>query len=134
MDWEYIINDVPRVLKRCKIILYADDTLIYAEEETDEQCKQYLLHDINNINYWLKMYKLKLSDTKPKQLKINMNDDSVIIINNETIEKVNRIKYLGFIIDKDLKLNQHIDYICKKIGFLKQISNKISMTAINIYI
>ena len=134
MDWEYIINDVPRVLKRCKIILYADDTLIYAEEETDEQRKQYLLHDINNINYWLKMYKLKLSDTKPKQLKINMNDDSVIIINNETIEKVNRIKYLGFIIDKDLKLNQHIDYICKKIGFLKQISNKISMTAINIYI
>ena len=69
------------------------------------------------------MNKLKLSDTKPKQLKIN----------NEMIEKFNRIKYLGFIIDKDFKLNQHIDYICKKIGFLKRISNKISiMTVINI--
>ena len=45
------INDMPRVLKRCKIILYANDILIYAEGETDEQCKQYLLHDINNINY-----------------------------------------------------------------------------------
>ena len=48
MDWEYFINDMPSVLKRCKIILHADDTLIYAEEETDEQYKQYLLHDINN--------------------------------------------------------------------------------------
>ena len=42
-------------LKRCKIILCTDDTLIYAEEETDEQCKQYLLYDKNYINYWLKM-------------------------------------------------------------------------------
>ena len=44
---------MPRVLIICKIILYEDNTQIYAEGETDEQCKQheYLLHDINNINY-----------------------------------------------------------------------------------
>ena len=118
---------------RYKIILYADDTLIYAEGETDDQYKQYLLHNINNINYWLKMNKLKLNESKTVLLQISMNDDSVIKINNERIEKVVRIKYVGFIIDKDLKLNKHIDNICKKIGFLKRIRNKISMTAINIY-
>ena len=32
------INDMLRVLKGCKIILYADGPLIYAERETDEQC------------------------------------------------------------------------------------------------
>ena len=64
--------------------IYVDDTLIYAEEETDEQCKQYLPHDINNINYWLKMNKLKLNE-----------------INNDENEKVNRIKYLRFIVDKN---------------------------------
>ena len=77
---------IKRILKRYKIILYVRDTLIYAEGETDEQCKQYLLHDINNINYWLKMNKLKLNGSKTKLLQINMNDDWM----NETVEKVNR--------------------------------------------
>ena len=35
------INDMPRIIKRYKIILYAGDTLIWAEGETDEQCKQH---------------------------------------------------------------------------------------------
>ena len=79
------------------------------------------------------MNKLKLNESKTQLLQINMNDDSVIKINNETIEKVDRIKYLGYIIDKYLKLNEHIIYIIK-IGYLKRIRNSISiMTAINVY-
>ena len=62
------------------------------------------------------MNKLKLNESKTKLLQINTTDDSIIKINNETIKKVDRIKYLGFIIDKDLKLNERIDYKCKKIG------------------
>ena len=56
------------------------------------------------------MNKLKLNESKTKLIQINMNDDSVIKINNETIEKADRIKYLGFITDQDLKLNEHSDY------------------------
>ena len=72
---------------------------------------QNLLHDINNINYWLKMKKLKLNDSKTKLLQIYTNNNLLIKINNETIEKVDRIKYLAFIIHKDLKLREQIDYI-----------------------
>ena len=71
------------------------------------------IQDINNINFWLKMNKLKLNETKTKLLQINMNDDSVIKIHSEMIKKVYRIKYLKFIADKDIKLNEHIDYIAK---------------------
>ena len=54
------------------------------------------------------------------------------------MEKVNSIKYLGFIIGRDLKLKEHLEYICgkigKKIGFFKLLRNKVSMlTYINIY-
>ena len=31
------INDMKRILKKCKIILYADDTLIYAKGEAEEE-------------------------------------------------------------------------------------------------
>ena len=37
-------------------------------------------------------------------------------------------------IDKDLKLNEYIDYICKKFGFLKRIRNEISIMTVIINI
>ena len=60
-------------------------------------------------------------------------------INNLVIEKVNNIKYLGFIIDRYLKLKNYLEYICrkirKKIGSFKLLRNEVLMlTSINIYI
>ena len=57
------------------------------------------------------------------------------------IGKVNKIKYLGFLVDKDLNFKEHLEYleytckkIGKKIGFFKHIRNKLSIiTSINIY-
>ena len=37
-----------------------------------------------------------------------MQSDSLFEINNVVIEKVNSIKYLGFIFDRDLKLKEHL--------------------------
>lgn len=67
-----------------------------------------------------------------------MTTDLSIRINDELIEKVNSIKYLGVVIDKHLKFTELVDYICKKIGkkigYFKRIRNKINvLTAINIY-
>ena len=66
------------------------------------------------MNEWIKMNKLKLNENKTKLKQINMNNELVFKINNQVIETVTQIKYLGFIIDKKLKLNVHIEYICKK--------------------
>lgn len=132
------INDMPNIIKNCEIVLYADDTLIFSESESDEQCHRNLTQDIENVNNWLKMNKLKLNENKTKIMEINMDNSSVFKINNTVIEKVEKIKYLGFIIDKKINLKEHIDYICKKIGkkigFFKRIRNRVSiLTAINIY-
>ena len=59
-----------------------------------------------------------------KLLQIDMNDDSVIKINNETIEKVDRIEYLGLFVDKLLKLKEHIDYRCMKKNWLPKTDYK----------
>ena len=132
------INDIPNILKECKITLYADDTLIYAKNDNLEICKQTLLNELKNVNEWLKMNKLKLNEQKTKLMVINANCDINLEINRKTIENVTKIKYLGVIIDNELKFNEHIEYTCKKIGkkigFLKSIRNKMdTMTAIQIY-
>ena len=56
-------------------------------------------------------------------MKINLQNNSLFGINNVVIEKVNSIKYLGFIIDRDLKLKEHLEYICRKIGKKKVSAN-----------
>ena len=40
-----------------------------------------------------------------------MNFDEVLKINETVIEKVEHIKYLGYIIDKTLNLNEHRLYM-----------------------
>lgn len=40
-----------------------------------------------------------------------MNGNLVIEINNTDIEKVENIKYLGFIIDRNLTFKKHIEFI-----------------------
>lgn len=87
---------------------------------------------------WLNMNKLKLNESKTKIMEINANSNKIFKINNEIIERVNKIKYLGFVIDQDLKFHDHTDYICKKIGkkisFFKRIRKRVSiLTSINIY-
>lgn len=132
------INDLPSVVKRNEIVLYADDTLIFNESETDEQCNIKLMEDMINVNTWLKMNKLKLNENKTKIMEINVINSTNFEINNKVIEKVDKIKYLGCIIDKHLNFKDHIEYLCKKvgkkIGFFKRIRKKVTtITAINIY-
>ena len=70
-------------------------------------------------------------------MEINMQTNNSFGTNNVVIEKVNSIKYLGFIVDNNLKLKKHLEYKCRNtgnnIGFFKWLRIKVSMlTSINI--
>ena len=55
------------------------------------------------------------NESKTKIMELNSDSNITFKINNQIIEKLPRIKYLGFIIDKELKFRNLIDYICKLI-------------------
>lgn len=99
---------MPNIVDKCEIVLYADDTLIFSEGDSDNQCYDKLNQDMKNVNEWLKMNKLKLNESKTKIMEINTNSNIIFKVNNEKIEKVNQIKYLGFVIDKNLNFKNHI--------------------------
>ena len=60
------INDMPSILKQCKLALYADDTLIYTIANSDEEFHENIKYDMKKIDEWLKMNKLKLNEIKQK--------------------------------------------------------------------
>ena len=47
------------------------------------------------------MNKLQLNENKTQILAINLNDEAAFKINNKIMEKVENIKYLEFMIDKN---------------------------------
>ena len=62
---------------------------------------------------------------------INMSSAIIFRINDEVTENFKDIKCLEFIINQEIKIKDHIEYICKKIV---RINNKVSiMKAINAY-
>ena len=81
---------MPSILEKCKLVLYADDALIYTIANSDEECRENIKHDMKKIDEWLKINKLKLNENKTQ---------------------IMEIIYLGFIIDKKLNFNEQIDYL-----------------------
>ena len=47
------VNDLPRSLKYCKIILYADDTLIYYSAKSTQDVPTFLNKDLESASPWL---------------------------------------------------------------------------------
>ena len=62
---------MPKILERCKVVLYADDTLIYTVAKTYKECQDNMKYDIQKVNEWLKMNKLKKNKTKIMETNMN---------------------------------------------------------------
>ena len=97
------------IIEKCKIFLYADDTLIFNQSETDEQCQINLELNIRIVNNYLKLNKLQLNENKTKIVLVNMNREIAFKIDNKIIEKVENIKYLEFIIGRHLNFKDHVN-------------------------
>lgn len=132
------INDMVKSVEFSKLVLFADDALLYVCGDNITECVTKINHDLEKLNVWFKMNKLNLNLKKTKCMFFNDNASTNINIDNKIIEKVNDIKYLGIMIDNKLDFKCHVQYICKKIAkkiyFFSKIRPRISLnTAIKIY-
>lgn len=137
------INDIVNVPKNGKIKLFADDTEIEATGKSIEEATSKLNEDLKLINEWLNINKLSLNYDKTKCMiisrnKIDENIQANVIIDGKKIERVNFVKYLGFLIDDKLNMQEQINIttkkIASKINFLKRTSRKLTYeTRILIY-
>lgn len=128
------MNDVKECLLFLTLILFADDTLVYYCGDDISEMNQRINEDLARLNNWLCTNKLMLNTAKTKFMVLSngkVDQPINISINNETIDRVYEMKYLGFMLNSNqLKLTNHVDYICrkiaKKVGFLARISNKLT--------
>jgi Reverse transcriptase (RNA-dependent DNA polymerase) len=143
------INDLPLHLRDILINVFADDTLISASGKTYREAVSKLNNSLYVVNIWLSENKVKLNVSKTKCLvitktKTKLNQLSTemtefpVLIDGVVIEYVDSIKYLGVIIDNNLKFDEHVEYVIKKaatkISYLGRLSRTLSKkTKILIY-
>lgn len=137
------INDIVKKLKYCECKIFADDTVIYVSDTDRSEVERKLNCDMINIVKWLNKNSLKLNTAKTKFMlihdprRLNMAKCD-IRINNEKIQEVTEIKYLGVVIDKHLMFDSFAEYVtkkvAKKVNFLYRINKHVSnYTLVTIY-
>lgn len=132
------INDISLVVKYCRLCMFADDALLFVSGKDLCECTEKINNDLQSISEWLIINKLKLNIKKTKYMCINGTGQSVIQINGENIERVDKFKYLGVVIDNKMNLRANVEYVCKKLSkkiyFLGRIRKKKTFnTAVKLY-
>ena len=140
------INDIAKVLKYCKVSLYADDTVIYIAHSNLKAALKLLQCYLNYMSSWCERNKLTINSKKTQILylwyeikhKKSKTTDTVLSLNNNILDRVCSYKYLGFILDDHLTFNKHIAELCKlvshKIYLLAKIRRYLTTEAcINVF-
>ena len=117
------INDIIKVCRNSIPFLFADDGALYFEH-VDRNTYSKMKSELENIMDWLRVNKLCLNTDKTKFMIFDNEtfiDKFYITTSNSDKqmikeEKVRTKKYLGLILDHQLKFYHHIDYVKNKIA------------------
>ena len=129
MLFNLYINDLPKVVNN-NMILYADDSVIFADSSTFGLASQLANDDLTRVHAWCKYYKLSMNASKTKSMYFSpMPPDDIdsiqIRLLDNTIEYVNVYKYLGIQLDSKLSFKTQFNETYKlasyKLLLLKRV-------------
>ena len=101
-----------------KILLYADDTVLYYACDTADELERAMQQDIDAIHEWLNRNVLTINVGKTCYMtfgRARKLHDFDIKINGVKVERVTQYKYLGLYLDDNLSFKPHIEHVKKMI-------------------
>lgn len=116
------MNDLPDNLLKAKCLLFADDTTIYDNNPNINNLYGSLTKELNIVTDWFRANRLSLNVSKTHHMLFtnsrsnDRNNTAEIKIGDELVERVSYLKFLGIIIDDQLKWDKHIDTAAKRIS------------------
>ena len=113
MLFNLFINDLT-LIEDAKIVLFADDAIIYITHNTFNDCITALNGVISYLSLWLNRNRLIPNLKKTKLMLITPRNHPVlpnIVFNDVILDWVYSIKYLGVFIDNSLTFNTHVNYV-----------------------
>ena len=104
------------------INIYADDIVIYTSDKSIDVLSRKLQCTLQTVFNWYNDNKLSLSINKCSTMVIDLtntgqNHKFYLRCNGIILQQLDCFKYLGIIIDNQLKLERHITEVTKRISF-----------------
>jgi hypothetical protein len=105
--------------KQTKAIAFADDLILVTRGKTVVEAENFTNTELSKIAAWAKNYKIKFNDGQSTAMlvsrrKRNETKEIHVFLNYKLLKQVNRIKYLGIIMDNKFKFREHITYAAEK--------------------
>ena len=114
------MNDLPNCLYNPKVILFADDTTLYASSDNIVNLYDLINRDLDNLTDWFRANKISLNTSKTHYMliasEINALNQNTIKIASDDIEIKDCCTFLRLMIDDKLTWSKHIDYIHSKLS------------------
>ena len=136
------INDFSNASELLFSILFADDTSVFIEGYEYDKMIEILNKEMKKIDTWLECNGLVINTDKTHYMVFHRakfkSTNKDIYIRDINIKRVTSVKFLGLIIDDQLKWLEHIQYIknkvSKSIGILCKVRNYLDKTTLhNLY-
>ena len=115
-------NDLPLILNRASIAMYADDSTIHSASFIAGDLENVLNEELLLIKRWVNTNKLVLNLDKTKSIVLwdrrakGVEPKLQLKLDDKTIEQVTEVKLLGVMIDCRMNWTTQINVILKKMG------------------
>ncbi len=109
------INDLPKVLKYSKAILFADNINIFASHKCIRTVYKNLNRELATMLHWFHCNKLSINARKTYYIVITMKRTLLVlelILNGSILQRETFVKFLGVYVDDKLTWHDHIRH-CK---------------------
>ena len=123
------VNDIQYAVPDAKLKLFADDTNLFLHDSDPVKLFTRANNCMSQLCEWFKVNKLSLNLDKTCYSIFGSNHKNTtahkLYINDKVIQNVASCKYLGILIDSDLKWIEHTKYIYNKLIKFLSIFYKI---------
>jgi len=110
------IHDINKAVPDEQIKLFADDTNLFISGCTIGEVNFWTNIKLNQLYDWLTANKLRVNIEKTRYMTFprDKDNETLLCINNQVVNKVTSCCYLGVIIDDKLKWTDQINHVYKK--------------------
>ena len=115
-------NDLPVKLAHSRVIMYADDTVLYCSGAANKSLRKRFQEDLNQVQHWCSCNRLTLNVKKTKIMtfmsdhKRKQYEKFRFYMKGLVVEEVDRYRYLGTIIDNKLSVDPQYTKLAQILG------------------